>query len=498
MASGPLEIPLVLPGFDAQALPRIGRRQGLVDALRAAIEAGLLQPTQSLPASRVLASQVRLSRGTVLEAYDQLVGEGYLETTARTGTRVATDVRATAAPAVELDRTAPEPAGAPAGIDLRPGIPDSSQIDSSAWRAAWHHAASHLSAYNPPTAGLLELQEAIADHLRRFRGLHRRPDDVIVTSGTDEAVELVVAAEHARRAHQPTIAIEEPGYTTVRRRLQRLGVPTVPLPVDPTRALWALDQLHEERPNLVVVSPSHQYPLGVAMGLPARQQLLDIASTHDMTVIEDDYDSEYRYDHAPRPALAALAPPGLVAHIGSFSKTLSPTLRTAYLIVQQGTPLRAALDSVLADRSPSVSGVTQAALASFIARGDLARHIARTRRRYARRRTDVLRALQPLPAGYELLGAGGGLHVVLRFPDHMTAEREDRLVEQLARAGVLVTSLGYYYAAPAAPNRLHGVVFGYANAADHQLQQALHRISAAIKGAGSTEAADPGRALLHE
>lgn len=483
MASGPLEIPLLLGGQDGEAAARAGRRRALVAALRTAIESGQLEPHRVLPASRVLAKQVRVSRGTVVEAYEQLVGEGYLETTARAATRVAAGVHKSTAP------SAPRPVAAvgdgvaqSSQIDLRPGIPAADGVDVPGWRAAWRSAVTDLSAYNPPPAGLPALRDAIAAHLQRYRGLACSPDDVVITSGTDEAVELLVLAEASRRGYAPTIAIEEPGYPAVRRRLRRLGLPTVPLQVYPDRQQWALDDLAEQRFDLVLVSPAHQYPLGAAMLLPARQQLLATAARAGATVIEDDYDSEYRYDHAPRPALAALAPPGLVAHIGSFSKTLTPTLRTAYLVAPVGTELRAALDDVLTDRSPTVSGITQAALARFLTAGDLARHIARTRRRYARRRADALHALADLPAGYRLLGAGGGLHLVLQLPATAPLAAEADLVDRLADTGVLVTALAYYYAHPDLPARPCGIVFGYANPDQHQLQHALQHLRAAIDG----------------
>ncbi|KQZ11345.1 hypothetical protein ASD23_04585 [Agromyces sp. Root1464] len=460
----------------------------LVDGLRRRVLAGELRPGDPVPSTRALASTLGLSRSVVVTAYDQLAGEGYLETRQGAATRVAellprveraADAAASArAAGTESSTMAAEPSASPEPrINLLPGRPSTSRIDPRAWRAAWRGAASlEIPADSPPPFGVPRLRAEIADHLRHARGLACSPDDIVVTAGTSEALGLVasVLAQVAERA--PHLAIEDPGYPSARRLFERRGVRTHPVGADGDGFdVGALRRLPVV-PAAVMVTPSHQYPLGGRLPVATRLELLAWAGAHDALVIEDDYDSEFRHLGPPLPALASLDDTGRVVLIGSFSKVLTPWIRLGYLVLPAANRrLRDAIAASRDDEACPVPGVAQHAIAELLASGAVRRHIAVARREYAHRRGLVLAALDGLP-GAPLSGLDGGLHAVVELPD---AAASAALVIRLASEGVAVAPLSDYSAAPGTARR-HGIVFGYAAPSDTQLVEALGRIRGAV------------------
>ncbi|WKK70964.1 PLP-dependent aminotransferase family protein [Rathayibacter oskolensis] len=281
------------------------------------------------------------------------------------------------------------------------------------WRAAWRPALAAPPSALPVATGDPGLREQIADQLRRSRGLAVHAADVVVTSGTADAVALLVRAASGALGRAVRVAVEDPGYPAVRRRLRAEGHEVVGVAVAGDGIdLAALDAV---RADVVVVTPSHQYPTGGRLGLADRLELVRRSAAGRMLVIEDDYDSEFRYVGAPLPALASLDTAGGVAHVGSFSKTVSPWLRVAYLALPASSWLRPALAELDAERDASVSGPTQEALAAFMADGAFRRHLTRSRRRYAHRRELVRRFAEGIDWG-SASGLDGGLHVVLSVP----------------------------------------------------------------------------------
>jgi GntR family transcriptional regulator/MocR family aminotransferase len=492
----------------------------LATALRQAILGGTVRHDEPLPSTRALAASVRVSRGTVVAAYDQLAGEGYLLARPGSATRVRVDRHEQAAPhAAAPTRTAPiplapiapapargtsmpdparrrgtstpdsarhrgtstpdpAPAPHPRVIDLAPGHPSTRTLVDPAWTAAWRSAvAASGRSDSPPPTGTIELRTAIADHVRRARGLTCHPDDVIVTAGTSDALAAIGLAlatpadaasdtEPEAPAHAPRIAVEDPGYPTARRVLRRVGALLAPVPTDGTGISLAALAALSPAPHAVLVTPSHQYPLGSSLTVQSRLDLLTWAAAAGAVVIEDDYDSEFRFGTAPLPALATLDTSGRVALVGSFSKTVTPWIRCGYIVATG--PLGHLLREVRHDLGPSVSGVQQAALARYLDTGGLARNIARVRREYAHRRALVIGRLGELP-GVRLTGLDGGLHVVVHVHPAGAADAS-ALVAQAAARGVRVASLADY---AVVDRGQHGLVLGYGAPTDLELSRAL-------------------------
>ncbi|MEX5271826.1 PLP-dependent aminotransferase family protein [Kocuria sabuli] len=430
--------------------------------LRRAILEGTVGAPHHLPSSRRLAADLGVSRGVVVRAYEQLTGEGYLEGHGAAGTRVAVraDVRAPAC------ATPPRPREEPSRpvIDLTPGRPSDAPFADRSWRTAWREALAepgHIAL--PPALGTDRLRAAIAGHLATTRGLAVDAEDVVVTAGTSDALQLIVTALRAR-SPKPRVLVEDPGYPTARRVLTTAGAQVQTLPVGPDGLCAAQLTTVDPAPDAVLITPSHQYPLGGRMPVQERLALLEWAAEHQVLVLEDDYDSEFRHRRMPLPATASLPSQAEVALLGSFSKTLSPWLRCGYLVVSGAAgdllkETRTGLDT-------PVCGVLQSALAHYIDDGGLARHTARARRAYAHRRALLLDRLADRP-DLELDALEGGLHAVVRLPPPVDAED---LAAMALTHGVRIVPLAPYYAHRPPEN---GLVIGYGAPSDLQLTRAL-------------------------
>ncbi|QTX04190.1 PLP-dependent aminotransferase family protein [Agromyces archimandritae] len=464
-------IELPLPPLDRDAGAPLAEQ--LAAGIRSAILGGGLRAGDALPSTRTLAGGLGVSRGVAVAAYERLAGEGYLQTRPGAAARIAELVPPTTAPAGRVP-DAGAPGHPPAGttrIDLRPGLPSTAALDDAAWRAAWRHAAAQpLPQTVPPPAGEPRLRAALAEHLRHARGVICDPGDLIVTAGTAEALALLADAL-AARGRPPRIAVEDPGYPAARRTLRRRGAHLVPIPV--AGGGFDVDRLDalDPPPEAVLVTPSHQYPLGGRLGVAERLRAVAWAARTGGLVIEDDYDSEFRHAGPPLPALASLDEGGRTVLIGSLSKVLSPSLRVGYLLVRD-PGLRAEILEVRADDSAPVAGIVQLALARFAETGALQRHIARSRRAYAHRRRLVERAL----AGHRLGALDGGLHAVVGLAG---PGAEHDAIDALARAGIDVAALSDY--AAGGETGPHGIVLGYGAPGDAALARALAEIASVLR-----------------
>ena len=498
----------------------------LVEGVRRGILGGVLRAGDPVPSTRGLAAELGVSRSAVVAAYEQLAGEGYLEMRQGAPTRVAQLARDGADAATSADRIArtvtpgtsaqssprvtpngragSTPAAirgdsAPGGgaeasadaarrweaseprIDLRPGRPSTARLDLRAWRAAWRHAAAlEVSNDSPPRFGVPRLRAEIADHLRQARGVVCSADDIVVTAGTSEAVSLI-AATLRQAGVAPTVVVEHPGYPTARRVIEHRGVQVTAVPVDGDGISIGHLRRMTRPADAVMVTPSHQYPLGGRLPVAARLGLLDWARDADALVIEDDYDSEFRHLGPPMPALASLDDEGRVVLVGSFSKVLTPALRLGYLVLPANPGLRAAIADLRDAEQCPVPGVAQEAAAALLASGAVRRHIAVTSRDYAHRRRLVQAALGELP-GARLSGLDGGLHAVIEFD---AAGTSDAVVTRLADAGIAVARLADYSVVPG--DEREGIVFGYASPSDTLLGEALARMHEAILDAVAGE-----------
>ena len=476
-------------GLDLHLGPRAagGLRVGLEEALREAVRDGRLAPGVLLPSSRVLARDLRVSRGTVSQAYEQLVAEGWLTSRPRSGVRVA-DRPAVPAPAAVV---APPTTLAPVeGFDLRSGLPDLSGFPRREWLAATRHvlqtAPNVVFGYGDP-AGSVALREALAAYLGRARGVVATPDRVFVCAGYTHALRLVCQALRLEGAS--SIVFEDPGEPHYPALAEQVGLTARRLPVDEDGLLVGRLSDAQAQASAVAVTPAHQYPLGVTLSPQRRAALVAWARRTGAYVIEDDYDGEFRYDRQPVGALQGLAPDHVV-YAGTASKTIAPGLRIAWIVVPPAlvAPVR---EATRYDEA-YVGVVEQLVLARLIETGELDRHLRRCRLRYRRRRDRLGEAIASrVPAG-RLSGIAAGLHAVLEFPGATPKDappngaaregafpfQEERLLAHLAERGVAVDGIAYFYEHP--ENAPLGLLIGYATPPEHAFTGALDSLTAAL------------------
>jgi GntR family transcriptional regulator/MocR family aminotransferase len=434
----------------------------LADGLRRAATSGALRAGDRLPSSRALAAELGVSRTVTAAAFDQLLAEGWVAGRRGSGTYVTT-VPARAGAVASRDPAPGERASGMPTVDLRPGTPCVDAVDRAAWRRAWRAGADEAPQVAPCPVGLPAFRAAVVEHLLRHRGLPAA--DVLATAGSTSAVaELAATLPPGAR-----IGIEEPGYQRAAQAMLAAGARVVPLPVDDGGML--VDALPTGL-AAVYCTPAHQYPLGGRLSAERRVALVDRARRERFLVVEDDYDGELRYDVAPLPLLAALGP-DVVAHLGTASKLLTPTLGVGWLVAPPA--LRAAVRDHR-DRTglrPSPAG--QRVFAALAAHGDLARHLRRLRQELGARRAAVVAALDAV--GVRWRGDEAGAHVVAELPD---AAAEAAAVAAAAGRGVGLDGLARHFAGPATAA---GVVLGYAGPTRAELERALSVVADVLAAA---------------
>ena len=462
--------------------------------LRGAILEGRLPAHTRLPSTRLLATELGIARNTVIEVYAQLALEGCVSSVQGSGT-VVSDVSgermldvapATAQPGANTpDATLAllSPRGQDllrlAGVSNRqwgafmPGVPDVTAFPARTWTRLhnryWRKPQPEHLSY-APGGGLPALKEALAAHLRTARSVNCEPDQIVITTGSHQSIDLTLRLLASPGDH---VWLEDPCYWGLRSTLASLDAHMVPVPVDDEGMAWQhLPGL--PNPRLILVSPSHQYPLGTVMSLPRRQALLAQARAHDAWIIEDDYDSEFRYGNRPLPSLQGLDDSGRVIYVGSFSKMLFPGLRVGYLVVPRSLSSAFATGSAALYREGQ--SWLQAVLADFIREGHLTSHIRRMRGLYSQRRQCLLEAIdRHFGTRFPVLGDNAGLHLVLRLPDHID---DVQLAEQSLAAGVAVRPLSRYHAdAQQAPK---GLLLGYACVAPEAIGPAFDVLAGVI------------------
>lgn len=477
---------------DAQPLHR-----QLYDGIRAGVLDGRLPRGTRLPATRDLAVQFGLSRNTVTVAFGQLMAEGYLEGRVGDGTYVTESLpddllraeapvrpsgRATASAPPNLSRRGhalvATPVTAPRRATdaraFRVGMADYRLFPFEAWSRIvarhWRTPDEALLGYGDP-AGIAPLREAIARHAAASRGVRCDASQVVVVSGSQQALDL-----SARLLLDPgdRAWIEEPGYLGARAALLAAGADLEPVPVDAQGIDVAAGLAAATCARLAYVTPSHQYPLGATMSLQRRLALLEWASRERSWILEDDYDSEYRYAGRPLAALQGLDRDGRVIYIGTFSKVMFPALRIAYVIAPPGMAEAFARARALTDRHPPA--IEQVALAEFIADGHLGRHIRRTRGEYAARRVLVL-ALAPrlLPGGVNVEAADAGMHGIAWLPPGVDGSAASAAA---ARRGVDATPVSAYRLGSAERD---GLMLGYAAADATEIAAGLQALGEALR-----------------
>lgn len=458
----------------------------LYQQIRSAIMDGRMPAGQSVPSTRELARHLEVSRNTVSVAYDRLVAEGFLTSRVGVGTYVSTVVGARE-PAAAANGSPLRPRPVWAGLpdppnlstaqpefDLRTGTPDARHFPYATWRALVAdelrptavHDATHIDA-----AGHPGLRAAIARHVGVSRAVRAGAGDVFVTSGSQQAIDVV-----ARVLLEPgdVVAVEDPGYPPPHGAFTALGARVLGVPVD--RDGLVVEAIPPAA-RLVYVSPSHQFPLGMSMSLARRLALLDWAERHDGVIVEDDYDSEFRYAGQALEPLQSLDRGGRVLYVGSLSKVMLPTLRLGFLVAPE--PLHSALRKAKHVTDWHTAVPMQAAAARFIDGGLLARHLRRMRRIYAERHHLLTTALDRDFADHlDLVASAAGLHVAAFL--RTGAGRDDLAVARRARAlGVAVQALSAF-AVTGQPRA--GLVMGYGAIPTDRIGAALRRLREAVTG----------------
>ncbi len=473
-------------------------RSGLEAALRDAVRTGRLRPGTQLPSSRALASDLGIARNTVAEAYGQLVAEGWLTARRGSGTQVADRAAEAAAPARATGQSAAQAAGRSTAqgaaqaagraavqaagqadrlrYDLRPGSPDLSAFPRQEWLAAARRslsaAPSKALGYGDPR-GRPELRRALAGYLSRARGVRADPGRIVICSGFTHGLGLLCQALRAGGA--AVLATEAYGLPVHRDVAAARGLRLTSLPVDADGA--AVSEIGGAA--AVLLTPAHQFPLGVALAAGRRAMAVEWARRTGGLVIEDDYDGEFRYDRQPIGAVQALAPEHVV-YAGTASKSLVPGLQLGWLVLPAQLVDEVAAVITLAGGYPAA--LDQLTLAEFIESGRYDRQLRRARLAYRRRRDQLVAALRRQAPDVQVTGIAAGLHIVLTLP---AGQREDEVVSRAARRGLALEGLGQYRA-----QRRHtrgpSLVVGYGTPAEHAFTGAVARLCAVL-----SEAAGP-------
>ncbi|MFL6606269.1 MAG: PLP-dependent aminotransferase family protein [Steroidobacteraceae bacterium] len=468
------ELPIRLPTRGSHQILRALHQQ-----LREAIVDGRLRPGLRLPSTRALASSYAISRNTAVAAYDLLLSEGYVAIRQGSGCYVAQALSRTTQDRARPGNTAadrrlssfwrdrrawqrpPRPESVPYWFRL--GMPETGSFPYDIWRRLSNRALRSLSKseVSRDPQGLPALRDAIAKHVSVSRAVACRPEDVVVTSGAQQAFDLLARVLGSGR--RTTVAVENPSYPPMRAAFEAAGARLVPVPVDTDGML--IERL-PSRARVVCVTPSHQFPLGSAMSMTRRMALLEFARENAAVVIEDDYDCEFRFDGRPLDALQTIDRHESVFYVGTFSKSMFPEIRLGFIVAPPW-----ALDALVAVKQHSdllSPFLVQHTLAAFIAEGHLARHIRKMRSVYSQRRRllldglqrDFARWLDPIPCF-------AGLHIAALLRQ---SEDAQEVVKRAQERGVGLTSVGRYcIGRPDTP----GLIFGYGAIGDQAIAGGL-------------------------
>jgi GntR family transcriptional regulator / MocR family aminotransferase len=474
-----LELAITLPPRGSGAVMRVLHRE-----LRAAILDGRLKPGLRLPSTRILAESWGVSRNTVMGAYDLLLSEGYLFARHGAGTyvaeslpvrieRPATPEDANKEPDPRLDEFWRAPPSylvrswastSPSHMLFRLGVPDTASFPYHIWRrllARSLRALAKVPAAYVEAEGRPLLREAIANHVSFARAVACNSDDVIVTAGTQQAFDLLAKILVTRG--QTTVAMEDPGYPPLWGAFAAAGAKLAPVPIDSDGLI--VDRIPADA-RVICVTPSHQFPMGVAMSMRRRAELLEFARTNGAVIIEDDYDGEFRFGTTPRDALQTLDRSGCVFYVGTFSKSLFPGIRLGFVVVPPWARRALAAAKQVTDWHQPV--LEQDALAAFISEGHMARHVRKMRKLYAERRELMLSGLQAhFSPWLEPIPASGGMHLTALAREPLDYES---IVRNARQRNMDVRSL---QALSMNSNGQVGLVLGYGATAPEALTEGL-------------------------
>jgi GntR family transcriptional regulator / MocR family aminotransferase len=472
----------------------------IYEGFRAAIIDGRLRPGQSVPSTRTLASELQISRIPVVNAYEQLRTEGYLEAAVGAGTRVAESIvdealrsstltrtrRAKRRPnehtprrmsrrSEELRRASTSQPWLPRQGPFRMNLPALEQFPGGDWAKLVSRHARGMTratmAYGDAT-GYLPLRQAIADYLGTVRAVRCDSSQVLITTGSQQALQL---SAQVLLNENEELCVEDPGYPGARLAFAAAGARVVPVAVD--QEGMSVEELMRSAPQAraVYITPSHQYPLGMVMSAGRRMRLLNWAASSGAWIIEDDYDSEYRFGSYPIGSLQGMDGDARVIYVGTFSKVMFPALRLGYIVAPPDlvSAFAGALDAAGIFSSP----LYQTVLTDFIGEGHLARHIRRMRMLYMERRKALVSTLHAqLGSTLEVVGADAGMHLVAL----LRAGVDDVAISRrAAREGIAALPLSTCYIGP---SQRGGLLLGYGGTNLHQIRNGVRRLKTSLSG----------------
>ena len=444
--------------YELKKAPGVPLYEALYRCIRSDILSGALEAGEKLPSKRALAENLEVSKITVEAAYNQLLSEGYIRSVEKVGYFVETVERHSPPPPVSAQ---PEnPVGAPV-LDLTGA--GTVQFPFSVWMKLQREVMLDYGEnllLPMPNQGIPELRQAISHHLAAFRGLNAPPETILVGAGTDFLYNILIQL----LGRELTYAVEEPGYGKIRKIYAAGGVECLSAAMD--TAGVRPDSLGDAR--VLHISPSHHFPTGLVTPVSRRMELLAWAREKDGYIIEDDYDSEFRFDAHPMPAMQSLDRSGRVIYMNSFSKTLAPSIRISYMVLPG--ELMEAFRKKLGFYSCTVPSFEQYTLARFLSRGHFEKHINRMRKFYRARRNRIIGLLQDCPFCDRLtiLEQDAGLHFLLKVDTELS---DEELTEHLLESGIRIHSLRHYYHGD---NRsTHMLVVNYAQLDEEMLAKAL-------------------------
>ncbi|MDY6899272.1 MAG: PLP-dependent aminotransferase family protein [Cyanobacteriota bacterium] len=470
--------------------------QQLYEEIRQAILAGRLTPGERIPSTRSLAKSLAISRFTVTTSYEQLLSEGYLETVMGRGTFICQQIPDDliySNPIENIDKinplsiklskygenlvniqNVPRITEAKLEINFRYGTPALNEFPIKIWRRLLsRYCNANLSwlDYSTEPLGYQPLRQAITRYLTRSRAVNCEPEQILITNGTQQALDLIL-----RLLIEPgeTVAIENPGYLSARIIFETQHAQILPIRVDNSGLIVKeLADYTSKSIRLIYVTPSHQFPTGAILSLPRRLELLNWAQQTGGLIVEDDYDSEFRYGEKPIPALQGLDKSDSVLYIGTFSKVLFPSLRIGYLVLPKSLVSIFTRAKWLNDRHLPI--LEQQALADFIESGYLERHIRKMRSIYNKRRQTLVKALKKhFGKRAEILGEKAGIHVMVRFKTNLS---DEEIIQRAAKLGVTMMSANPHYLIN---NPTGEFIFGYGELTENQLQEGIRRLAQII------------------
>ena len=449
--------------YELKKSPGVPLYEALYRCIRADILSGNLKPGEKLPSKRALAQNLEVSKITVETAYNQLLSEGYIRAAEKVGYFVE-DIPQTMTHTTVVSPASVEQPAVPV-LDLTGG--GTEKFPFSVWSKLQREVMLDYGEkllLPLPNQGIAPLRQAIADHLHAFRAMNVDPDNILIGAGTDFLYNLLIQLLGRDKAY----AVEDPGYEKIHRIYAAGGVACISVPMDHEGV--RPDQL--QNAQVLHLSPAHHFPTGLVTSVARRQELLTWAKNCGGYIIEDDYDSEFRFDAHPKPTMQSLDRSGRVIYMNTFSKSLAPSIRISYMVLP--AELMEAFRKNLGFYSCTVSSFEQYTLARFLSRGYFEKHINRMRKYYKMRRNQVVSTLNQ----YAFSGAltireeDAGLHFLLKVQTTMTDEELVRFCES---RGIRVRALSSYYHLNVPKEDEHCLVINYAGLGQKDLEQCLDR-----------------------